>query len=158
VHQTAELRNRIAQTAIALGDIMKQALQMVYNVGGAPGTGRRKAKAMRATSAQYQRAAVRAGGLVERAMQLSSTIPDKVYSCTATTGACRTIDRGTTLQSLGALYTEQVKQIARLMNTGRGRSRNGRVALSSMLAQAQELKAQGEADLAKCPRFEKNCG
>jgi len=158
VHQTAEIRNNIAQTAIALGDVMKQALQIVYNVGSSSGSSRQRSKAMRTASAQYQRASVRAGDLVQRAMQLSSTIPDKVYSCTGATGSCRTIDRGTTLRSLEELYAQQVKQIARLMTTKQGKTANGRAVLSSMLAKAQELKVQGEADIAKCPRFEKNCG
>ncbi len=156
-HNTGLLRDNIVYAAVQMGEVTKQALQAVH---GSPKQGRlarAKAGTARVASSQIQREANRADDLVQKVIRLSSGIPELMYSCSDPAASCRTIDRGETLRSLANVYSLQLKQVSRLMNDKRARSAGVRSKLQTLVSKAQELKAQGESNLAQCPRFDREC-
>jgi hypothetical protein len=162
-HKTGALRDDIVYASAQMGEITKQALYAVHQPTGVKGraSGRAKAGATRGTvrgvPAQMQRASSRADELVQTAMRLSSDIPEVTYSCTNPEVGCRTIDRGATLGSLSNVYSLQLKQLSSLMSSKSARRASVRSKLQPLVAKAKALKAQGEASLAQCPRFDKEC-
>ena len=161
-HNTGALRDNIVHASVQMGEITKQALYAVHGSGRAKGrASRTKAGASRGAArkapAQVQRASSRADDLVQKAMRLSSGIPELMYSCANPSAGCRTIDRGATLRSIANVYSLQLKQLSSLMSSKKARGAGVRSKLQTLVSKAKAVKAQGEASLAQCPRFDKQC-
>ena len=157
-HNTGALRDNIVYASVQMGEITKQALYAVHGPTKAKGRASRiKAGALRGVPAQIQRASSRADDLVQKAIRLSSGIPELMYSCANPSAGCRTIDRGATLRSIANVYSLQLKQLSSLMSSRNARSAGVRRKLQPLVAKAKAVKTQGEASLAQCPRFDKQC-